>query len=49
MDEVKVMTAAEKHYEAMKRAQREYYKRKNPNPNPRGRPKKKVEVAEIPV
>lgn len=42
--EPKPMTPAEKHYEALKRAQRAYYRRKNPNPKPRGRPKKiKVE------
>ena len=36
------MTAAERHYEAVKRANKAYYQRKNPNPRPRGRPKKVV-------
>lgn len=37
------MTAAERHYEAVKRANKAYYNRKNPNPRPRGRPKKVAE------
>lgn len=36
------MTPAEKHYEAVKRANKAYYKRNHPNPRPRGRPKKVV-------
>ena len=45
MDEVKVQTPAEKHYEAMKKAQKDYHRRKHPNPKPVGRPRKtKVEV-----
>jgi hypothetical protein len=36
------MTAAERHYEAVKRANKAYYNRKHPNPRPRGRPKKVV-------
>ena len=36
----KPMTAAEKHYQAVLRANKAYYRRKNPNPKPRGRPKK---------
>jgi hypothetical protein len=44
MDEVnREKTPAEKHYEAMLKAQRDYYRRKNPNPKPRGRPKKIIE------
>jgi hypothetical protein len=44
MDEVvREKTAAEKHYEAMLKAQRDYYRRKNPNPKPRGRPKKPLD------
>ena len=38
--EPKVMTPAEKHYEAARRANKAYYRRKNPNPKPRGRPRK---------
>ena len=49
--EVKVLTPAEKHYEALKSAQKRYYQKvrdarlakyreTHPNPNPRGRPKK---------
>lgn len=34
------LTPAEKHYEAVKRASRAYYRRKHPNPRPVGRPKK---------
>ena len=45
MDEVKEKTSAEKHYEAMKKAQKDYWRRKNPNPKPRGRPRK-VEIKE---
>jgi len=47
MDEVdtKEKTAAEKHYAAMLKAQRDYWRRKNPNPKPRGRPRK-VEIKE---
>lgn len=37
---VREMTPAEKHYEAVKRANKAYYQRKHPNPKPRGRPKK---------
>lgn len=36
------MTAAERHYEAVKRANKAYYQRNHPNPRPRGRPKKVV-------
>ena len=36
------LTAAERHYEAVKRANKAYYNRKHPNPRPRGRPKKVV-------
>jgi len=36
------MTAAERHYAAVKRANKAYYNRKHPNPRPRGRPKKVV-------
>jgi hypothetical protein len=36
------LTAAERHYEAVKRANRAYYQRNHPNPRPRGRPKKVV-------
>ena len=42
MESTAPMTSAEKHYEAVKRANKAYYKRKNPNPRPRGRPKKVV-------
>ena len=46
----KQLTPAERHYEAMKKAQREYWRRKHPNPKPRGRPRKVVpeEVALAP-
>jgi hypothetical protein len=37
-----VKTPAEKHYEAMRKAQKDYYRRKNPNPKPVGRPRKVV-------
>jgi len=37
-------TPAERHYEAMKKAQRDYWRRKHPNPRPVGRPKKVVPV-----
>ena len=47
--EPKPMTPAEKHYEALKRAQRAYYRRKNPNPKPRGRPRKIKEEPPSPV
>lgn len=40
--EPKQLTPAERHYEAMKKAQREYWRRKHPNPKPRGRPRKVV-------
>jgi hypothetical protein len=33
-------TPAERHYEAMKKAQRDYWRRKHPNPRPVGRPRK---------
>lgn len=36
------LSAAERHYEAVKRANKAYYNRKHPNPRPRGRPKKVV-------
>lgn len=36
------MSAAERHYEAQRRASKAYYQRKHPNPRPRGRPKKVV-------
>jgi hypothetical protein len=36
------LTAAERHYEAVKRANKAYYNRKHPNPRPRGRPRKVV-------
>ncbi len=35
-------TAAERHYEAAKRASRAYWRRKHPNPRPVGRPRKVV-------
>jgi hypothetical protein len=35
-------TTAEKHYANVRKAQKEYYRRKNPNPKPRGRPRKDV-------
>ena len=35
-------TPAERHYEAMKKAQRDYWRRKHPNPRPVGRPRKVV-------
>lgn len=35
-------TTAEKHYANVRKAQKEYYRRKNPNPKPRGRPPKVV-------
>jgi len=38
-------TAAERHYENLRKAQAAYWKRKNPNPKPRGRPKKNQEVS----
>ena len=38
----KQLTPAERHYEAMKKAQRDYWRRKHPNPKPRGRPRKVV-------
>lgn len=49
--EPKTMTPAERHYEAMKRAQKAYYQRKNPNPKPRGRPPKvpKVEPPKVEI
>jgi hypothetical protein len=37
-----ILTAAERHYEAVKRASRAYYRRQHPNPKPRGRPRKVV-------
>lgn len=43
MDEVKDeknLTAAERYYQNLKRAQANYWKRKHPNPKPVGRPKK---------
>ena len=48
MDEVdtKEKTAAEKHYAAMLKAQRDYWRRKNPNPKPRGRPRKIIDENE---
>jgi hypothetical protein len=36
------LSAAERHYEAVKRANKAYYQRNHPNPRPRGRPKKVV-------
>jgi hypothetical protein len=36
------MSAAERLYEAQRRASKAYYQRKHPNPRPRGRPKKVV-------
>ena len=46
MEDAVEKTPAQKHYEAMKKAQKAYYQRKNPNPKPRGRPKKVVAVVE---
>ena len=40
--EPKQLTPAERHYEALKKAQRDYWRRKHPNPKPRGRPRKVV-------
>lgn len=40
MEPERELTPAEKHYQAMKKAQKAYYQRKHPNPRPRGRPKK---------
>jgi len=34
-----------RNYESVRRAQKAYWRRKNPNPNPRGRPKKVVETS----
>jgi hypothetical protein len=34
------LTAAERYYEAAKRASKAYYRRKHPNPRPVGRPRK---------
>lgn len=42
-----VLTPAEKHYAAMKRAQASYHRRKNPNPKPVGRPRKVVATPPI--
>lgn len=36
----KPLSPAERHYEAMKKAQRDYWRRKHPNPKPVGRPRK---------
>jgi len=33
------------HYENLKKAKREYYRRQNPNPKPRGRPRKVLPAA----
>lgn len=46
--EPKILTPAERHYEAVRKAQKDYYRRKNPNPKPRGRPRK-VAPAPVPV
>jgi hypothetical protein len=44
MDEVvKEKTAAERYYASLQKAQRDYWRRKNPNPRPRGRPKKSLD------
>jgi len=41
MDDVpKVLSAAEKHYQAILKANKEYYRRKNPEVKKRGRPRK---------
>ncbi len=45
METTAPMTPAEKHYEAVKRANKAYYQRNHPNPRPRGRPKKVVAEA----
>lgn len=38
--EQRTLTPAERHYEALKKAQRDYWRRKHPNPRPVGRPRK---------
>jgi hypothetical protein len=44
MDEVvREKTAAERYYASLQKAQRDYWRRKNPNPKPRGRPKKTLD------
>jgi hypothetical protein len=44
MDEVaREKTAAERYYASLQKAQRDYWRRKNPNPKPRGRPKKPLD------
>ena len=40
------IAVAIRHYENLKKAKREYYRRQNPNPNPRGRPRKVVAASE---
>jgi hypothetical protein len=40
MEEVVVLTPAERHYLSLKKAQAAYHRRKNPNPKPVGRPRK---------
>lgn len=42
------LTAAERYYEAAKRASKAYYRRKHPNPRPVGRPRKVVPAAPDP-
>lgn len=38
--DTEALTPAERHYLALKKAQKAYYERKHPNPKPRGRPPK---------
>jgi hypothetical protein len=39
----KILTPAEKHYASLRKAQQDYWRRKNPDPKPRGRPKKVIQ------
>jgi hypothetical protein len=41
------LSVAERYYLSMRKAQKEYYKRKNPNPKPRGRPRKVTEEVKV--
>jgi len=49
METERTLTPAERHYENVKKAQRDYWRRKHPNPRPVGRPKKVVAPPPDPV
>ncbi len=42
-----ILSAAERNYLSVRKAQKAYYRRKNPDPKPRGRPRKVVAEVEV--